>query len=162
MNSPNAGKRSGRLFGGIFSSSNNKRSPSLDEENEKERGREREKVERGSGSESGKEGGSGGLGSSYSSSPKRTGEKSIKEKEGKEEKRSKSAWTFSVPLRARKLGLGGKKTDPSSAEIEAEKSNSTHEPFSSSLDFLNLGFQELVKCRQVRTYVRAFFCFLSL
>ena len=156
ISSPSTSKRSGRLFGGIFSSAQ-KRSPSLDDDNDKDRGREKgEKGERGveSGSESGKEGGSVGQ-SVNSSSPKRQTDKIFKEKEGKEEKRARSAWSFSVPLRSKKLNNNGKKTDSASSETEVENSSGAYEPFSSSLDFLNLGFQELVKCRQVCTCVRA-------
>ena len=90
--------------------------------------------------------------------------KEEKEKEGKEGKKTRSGWSFPLRGSSRKNGKG----NDNNAEKVAEESGISNLPFSSSLDFLNLGFQELIKCRQVnninsRISARSgSYCFISL
>ena len=130
----------------MFLSSSVKKSPQNDL-NEKEKG----SVE--SGSESGVD---SSVNSSTATSPIRKVEKEKEKskeekekdgKEGKEDKKSRSSWTF--PLRVSSKKNANRKGNGNNTEIEVEELGIPNLPFSSSLDFLNLGFEELIKCRQV-------------
>ena len=145
--------KSVRLFGGLFSSSSAKKLPlSLASEKEEGGGEKGIGDDGGVGGESGSESGREGGSSSVSTSPLRRNEKKEKDKdikEGKEEKKIRSAWAFPGPLRGSNRKAAAGKSSSANAEKEEENVGESHAPFSSSLDFLNLGFQELVKCRQV-------------
>ena len=136
--------------------------------NEKEKEKEKGGVE--SGSESGID---SSVNSSSATSPVRNidrekekykEEKEKEGKEGKEGKKTRSGWSFPLRGSSRKNGKG----NDNNAEKVAEESGISNLPFSSSLDFLNLGFQELIKCRQVnninsRISARSgSYCFISL
>lgn len=76
---------------------------------------------------------------------------------------TRSPWSFSV--RKALSGRYAKATVQRSSIVSdaAAAAMASHEPFSSSLDFLNLGFEELVKCRQVLLILLVFVvCFLFL
>lgn len=84
-----------------------------------------------------------------------------KEKEkGSKSRTLKSAWSMLLPVSASKRSSNSFKkasTDEVSIEHDCNVEKITYEPFSSSVEFLNLGFQELVKCRQVRLLLSLFF-----